>query len=50
MLNDTLISDNSLGIFLSETWLTNDILDAEVNINGLEETGLEGLGEEQPSS
>ena len=34
MLKDTLNVDNSIGIFLSETWLSNDIMDAEVNLDG----------------
>ena len=34
MLCDTLKCDNSLGIFLSETWLSSDILDAEVKLDG----------------
>ena len=34
MIKDSLNIDNSLGIFLSETWLSKDIMDAEVNLNG----------------
>ena len=34
MLRDTLISDNSIGIFITETWLNQDILDAEVYLDG----------------
>ena len=32
---DSLNRDNSVGIFLSETWLEEGILDTEVNLKGL---------------
>ena len=34
MLKDSLDYDNSIGCFLTETWLSQDILDAEVNLEG----------------
>ena len=34
MLMDSLNRDNSLGIFLTETWLHEGILDAEVTVEG----------------
>lgn len=34
MLKDSLDFDNSIGVFLTETWLSQDILDAEVSLEG----------------
>ena len=34
MLKDSLDCDNSIGVFLTETWLSQDILDAEVTLEG----------------
>ena len=34
MLLDSLNRDNSIGVFLSETWLHDGILDAEVSLEG----------------
>ena len=34
MLKDSLDYDNSIGCFLTETWLNQDILDAEVSLEG----------------
>ena len=45
MLKDSFTNDNSLKIFLSETWLSKNIMDAEVNLEGFSlfrETGKEG--------
>ena len=36
MLRDSLVLDNSIGVFLTETWLSQEILDAEASLEGFD--------------
>ena len=47
MLGDRLTLENSLGIFLSENWLTSDILDAEICMDGYPLFRGDGNGRER---
>ena len=33
-LSDRMVLDNAIGAFLTETWLTSDVIDAEIDIPG----------------